>query len=324
MAAERRGRRTLSPGKACLGPRFLIGVGALGLLLPGRTVQASDFVTLRAWADPAYVTQKASLPAGAKETYVVAQGEYFDGDYRDPSISQGSLGAIINFLAPTLTKQGYYPAADLKTAEQLVVVHWGTTMGNVSDYVKTEADLTRDQAQFRDHGPVGQWDPTVNILASTGPAMPADNSDEQYDNAFATRAANETAHAMATTSAEGLLGYAKQLTRERRKLMASDVQQILEANLHDDRYFVILQAYDFQKLRKGEGRKLLWSVHMSMRAPGLNFSLALPRMGQVAATVYGQSNDEVVMGKFEPGKKGSVEIGPMRVLSMGAQTEQKK
>ena len=319
MAAHRYGRTS---GRRVF--RFLVGVVALGLLLSARQVQGSDFVTVRAWADPAYVVQKAALAAGARETYIVAQGEYFDGDYRDPTISQGSLTTIINFLAPTLTKQGYYPAPDLKTADQLVVVHWGTTMSNVSEYVQTEANLTADQTQFRDHGPVGQWDPTANPLASTGPAMPAQSADEQYDNAFATRAASETAHAMSTTSAEGLLGYAKQLTRERQKLVSSDIQQALEANLHDDRYFVILQAYDFQKLRKGEGRKLLWSVHMSVRAPGLNFSLALPRMGQVAATLYGQSNDDVMLGKFEAGKKGSVEIGPMRVLSMGTVTEQKK
>jgi hypothetical protein len=325
MAAESCGRSPVSPRKAGLSRRCLIGVGSLGLLLPLRLAQASDFVTLRAWADPAYVVQKASLPAGAKETYVMAQGEYFAGDYRDPTISPASLGAIIDFLAPTLTKQGYYPAKDLTTADQLVIVHWGTTMGNVSDYVQTEANLNADQTQFRAHSPDAGLIMDSNALPVPGPlAMPADSSDEHYQNAFATEAAAATAHAMTTSSAEGLLGYGKQLTRERKKLVASDIQQILEANLHDDRYFVILQAYDFQKLRKGDGRKLLWSMHMSIRAPGLNFKLALPRMGQVAADLYGQSNDEVVMGKYEKVQHGSVEIGPLRVLSLGASTEQKK
>jgi hypothetical protein len=128
-------------------------------------------------------------------------------------------------------------------------------------------------------------------------------------------AANDTARSMGANTAEGLLGFAKVLSRERRKPVASDVQEMLEAELQEDRYFVILEAYDFQKLLKNEGRKLLWSAHMSMRAPGMNFTLALPRMGQVAADHYGENNDDIVFGQADVGKNSSVEIGKIMVLS---------
>ena len=280
---------------------------------PGGSAEASDIVTLRAWASPEYVAQRAAA-GSARETYVVAEGEYFDGAYRDPSISQNSLGTILRFLAPTLTKQGYYPAPDLKSAAELLVVHWGTTMGYMNEYVQTEANLADQRPEFHVHG-IDFDVITPTLQAPPGLTMPPDNSDDHYAAAFATNVAVQTAQSMTTTSAEGLLGYGATLNRERRRIVASEVQRSLEANMRDDRYFVILQAYDFQRLRRGDGRKLLWSMHMSMRAPGLNFSLALPRMGQVAAASYGQRNDDVVTGVYQAGKNATVEIGPLTVLS---------
>ena len=313
MPSRSRSRRALAA---------LLGWTALCLLLSVQPAHGSNFVTVRAWADPGYLAQKAGRNSSAHETYVAAQGEYFDCDYRDPSISEKSLGAILRFLAPTLTKQGYYPAKDIKSAVLLLVVHWGTTMGRISEYAQIESTLP-NSPEFRTTSMGGNV--YVNDFAPpTGMVMAPDYSDEHYSQAYTTQIASETARSMTTTSAEGLLGYSKQLFRERQRLVSSEVQRTLEANLLEDRYFVILQAYDFQKLQKGEGRKLLWSVHMSMRAPGLNFTLALPRMGQIAAALYGQSNDEVVTGKAERGPTTTVEVGPLTVLSQSAATEPKK
>jgi hypothetical protein len=297
--------------------------GVLSFLLSAHRAEGSDIVTVRVWADPAYLAQKAAHGSSDKTTYIAAQGEYFDSTYRDPSVSRASLGKILGFLAPTLTKQGYYPAKDVKSAAQLLVVHWGTTMGNMNEYVQAEANLADRRPLFHVHG-IDFDVITPTLAAPTGLTMAPDHSDDAYAAAYATNVAQVTAQSMTTSSAEGLLGYAKQLSRERKKLLTSDVERTLEANMQEDRYFVILQAYDFQKLQNAGGRKLLWSAHMSVRAPGLNFSLALPRMGQVAADLYGQSNDEVVTGKFQPGKTGSVEIGPLTVLSEDTPPAQKK
>jgi hypothetical protein len=307
------------PSRSRCRPHPGVTTAALCFLLFGHQARGSDWVTVRAWADPDYIAQKSVQNAGEKETYVVAEGEYFDGAYRDPSISKGSLSAILRFLAPTLTKQGYYPAKDLKTADQLLVVHWGTTMGNMTDYIQAESNLPNPPEFHADGMNQGVMDSAAQSIQ-----MAPDNTYAHYDEASTAAIANATAHAMTVTSEEGLLGYAKVLSRERQKIVSSEIQRTLEANMRDDRYFVILQAYDFKKLQKGEGRKLLWSVHMSVRAPGLNFSLALPRMGQVASDLYGQSDDDVVTGKSQPGQHSSVEIGPLTVLSNDSPTLPKK
>jgi hypothetical protein len=296
---------------------FSLGIGAFLACGVADRARGSDIVTLRTWADPAYSALKAGRPSSDKETYVVVEGEYFDGGYWDPSISQKSLSAIMGFLAPTLTKQGYFPAKGIKGADELLVVHWGTTIGYINEYEKIEHTLPATQS-FHSEG--------MNPMLDTAPVTEAtkDDADAQYDAVQAALMANQAAHIMQTSTAEGLLGYTKALIRERQKMATSALEMTLEANMHEDRYFVILQAYDFPRMQRGDGKKLLWSVHMSIRAPGMNFNLALPRMGQVASEFYGQNNDDVVTGTWIPGRHASVDVGPLTVLSDAAPTPVKK
>jgi len=296
-----------------------LGATALGFIVLGRGLEGSDFVTVRAWADSEYTARRAEAGDSKNETYVAAVGEYFDGWCRDPSVGKSSFGAILHFLAPTLTKQRYYPAADPMAADLLLVVHWGTTIGRVSTYVPGIGS-SGNSPEFRPYDSVQQsMDSGLLEVRSAANAL-----EQQYDTAQTIQSVNEAARAITANTAEGLLGYAKQLARERNRLVSSDVQRTLEANLQEDRYFVILQAYDFQKLRRKEGRKLLWSAHMSMRSPGLNFTLALPRMGDVASSLYGQNNDDVVTGESLAHQRASVEIGPITILSDAPPADRKK
>ncbi len=281
--------------------------------------RGSNIVTLRTWADPGYTAQKAAAkPGSKKETYVVVEGEYFDGGYWDPSVNQHSLATILNFLAPTLTKQGYFPAPDAKSADELLVVHWGTTIGYINEYEKVENTLPSNES-FHREGVNPTMDSSDTNLAAEDHA-----ADAQFDSFQAAYLARQAAHVMQSSTAEGLLGYTMALIRERQKMMPTALLNTLEANMHEDRYFVILQAYDFQKMQKGGAKKLLWSVHMSIRSPGTSFTLALPRMGQVASEFYGQNNDDVVTGTFVPGKTATVEVGPLTVLSVTAPAAEKK
>ncbi len=297
---------------------LLVGWSALGLSLLTTTGRASNIVTLRTWADPGYSAGKAAKPGSGKETYVVVEGEYFDGGYWDPSISRQSLSDILTFLAPTLTKQGYFPAPDAKSADELLVVHWGTTIGNINDYEKIENTLPVSDSFHREG--------VDHMMDSSDPNVAAEDhaSDAQFDAFQAAYLARQASHVMQSSTAESLLGYTMALIRERRKMAPTELLRTLEANMHEDRYFVILQAYDFRQMRQGGARKLLWSVHMSIRSPGMSFTLALPRMGQVASEFYGQNNDDVVTGTFVPGKTATVEIGPLTVLSTSAPAAGKK
>jgi hypothetical protein len=281
-----------------------LGAGTLGFLLFARVAPGSDFVTVRVWADPDYVAQRAAAKGGKEETYVVAQGEYFEGATRDGSIGQNCLPEILHFLAPTLVKQRYFPAKDPKAADLLIVVHWGTTIPYISDNAQTGTTTPASASVFHDFnaGPAAT-DPVGAYLQGN-----------QSDMALSAQTLNQTAQSVASATVAGLLGYTLQLEHERQKIAVSEVERTLTSNLMEDRYFVILHAYDFPSLIKDHRRKLLWTAHMSMRSPGMNFTLALPRMGQVASDLYGQNNDEIVTTKYLDGRRSSVEIGPITVL----------
>jgi hypothetical protein len=289
-----------------------VGAGILGFFLSDRPALGSDFVTVRAWADPDYVAKRAARTGSKDETYVVAKGEYFDGACRDGSISAACFPEILHFLAPTLVKQRYFPAKDPKTADQLLVVHWGTTIAYMNDYVQTGATTPAPSGMFHDSnmGPMA----TAGLAADLQMQKEQFSIDQQSEQAQTAQIVDQTSQAMTTATVAGLLGYTRQLAHERQKLEVTEVERTLTSNLAEDRYFVILQAYDFPKLIKKHERKLLWTAHMSMRSAGMNFTLALPRMGNVASDLYGQNIDDVVTTKFLADRYGSVEIGPITIL----------
>jgi hypothetical protein len=291
-------------------PPFL-GAGILAILLAAGAARASDIVTVRVWADPNYTARRASKDGPKDETYVVAQGEYFQGACRDGSITGKSFPEILHFLAPTLVKQHYFPAKDAKSADQLLIVHWGTTIAYMNDYEATAQTTPAPASLFHDSsmGPSG-----VEGMADITMRMEADAMDQASQAAQLEQRVDQVARTMNTASVAGLLGYTKQLHREEQKVEVTEVERTLRSNLTEDRYFVILQAYDFPSLTQSHERKLLWTAHMSIRSAGTNFALALPRMGRIASDLYGQNNDDVVTGKYQDEKRAAVEIGPITIL----------
>jgi hypothetical protein len=289
----------------------VLAVGLAGFLASGGGARASDIVTVRVWADPDYVAQRASPDGPKPQTYVVAKGEYFFGACRDGSINENSFPAILHFLAPTLVKQRYFPAKDAKTADQLLVVHWGTTIAYMNDYVATGQTNLAPAALFHDANLAGG---PVEGVTGIAERMQQNAMDAASEQAHMAQVADQTAQSMATASAAGLLGYTKQLTHERQKVEVTELERTLMSNLTEDRYFVILQAYDFPGLLQGHARKLLWTAHLSIRSAGTNFTLALPLMGKVASDLYGQNHDELITARGGGERRTAVEIGPITVL----------
>jgi hypothetical protein len=308
--------------------RGTILLAGLALLPAGLRASHADFVVINATASKAYTQRKFVNGAPQPETYVFYQGKYFGGVVRDNSIAHASFLDIAKVLAPSLTKQNYRPTRDAKAADLLIVVNWGTT---VTDYggkndMETQFYLTQELSDARSGD--------INAL----------NSDLNLDQANATSALK-----FAESNAD-LLGYTKTLAREEQGQWASPdgLNSKAESHLADlieQRYFVILLAYDYQKiLRDGKaaqeaqftpasGGRIrgqapvqaptpatqpvpLWSVRMNIRADGNNFTEALPAMSQVAADYFGKQLDDLKSEQTVVGKNASVEIGPVKVLDV--------
>jgi transcription elongation GreA/GreB family factor len=132
--------------------------------------------------------------------------------------------------------------------------------------------------------------------------------------ALADRESTQASIQSAINRNAALLGYARSLEKERRQLMPTTAEIAMSSELNEERYFVILMAYDNAQARaKDQKPKPLWITRLSVRSPGNNFAEALPTMAKVGADLFGQQHDDLVRVRT-PTQRGSVKLGELEVL----------
>src|SRR5258708_5303015 len=111
-----------------------------------------------------------------------------------------------------------------------------------------------------------------------------------------------------------LLGYESTLEKFRQQLRltpkAEDYDMFYELN--EERYFVILMAYDNQTINNKPTPRPLWITRLSIRSPGRNFMEAAPALSQVGADYFGRQVDGLV--RVEAEKRGQVKLGEIEYL----------
>jgi hypothetical protein len=277
---------------------FGLGQGAL-------TMHAES-VAVAASAEPDYVHRKFGEHGAKAESYVFAKGTRFGGFLRDPSLEQMQFQDIARQLVPDLAKQRYYPAHDGRNAELLIVVHWGITAveedptNGALDFDKLQKDAIAYNASFA-KASIADPGYMLSDLAVMGAKAPQAGS-APADNAQ-------------------LLGYSSELQKEEYRSLGvangmTDADRRLREDLTDERYFVVLMAYDLGSLRegkKGVKPRLLWSTHFSTRATGFSFATALPAMSRVAANFFGHQVDGLLLDAAKV-PEGRVDVGQPRTI----------
>ena len=81
--------------------------------------------------------------------------------------------------------------------------------------------------------------------------------------------------------------------------------------LKDERYFVILMVYDFQKMGNGEA-ELLWSTRYSIRSVGQSFDQAIKDMNLVGSNYFGKHLDDIVKKRVTD--KSRVKLGELELV----------
>jgi hypothetical protein len=232
---------------------------------------------------------------------------------------------IASTLAAGLAKQHYFPTRDLANADLLIIVHWGVTTATEPSYKlqgQTTLGSNDGSAQVRqmvkqlaaEQSAAGVSDPVaqyaaraVDDLLNPG-ALAHDEMLQRFD-----ALAQETSMA----SNARLLGFADDLRKDRENFFGTCQGVMLRSMLMDERYFVVLLAYDYQALLREHKQKLLWSTRLSMQSPGMNFRAGVGHMTSAGSVVFGHQTDGVKV-RLPPERATKVEIGPVRVLSMPA------
>ena len=311
-----------------LNPRRLFTLPLLWCLIGwagGSGLQADNRVAVRARADASYEAQKFGGGAPKDETYLFFQGRFFGGTTRDRMLEKMPFQQIASALATGLAKQHYFPTRDLVRADLLIIVHWGVTTVTVSDYKlqgRTTVVTQDSDAQLRqiiknwaeEQKEAGVFDPFVQYEVQAidnflNPAALVHDQMLQEMDALS----QETSSA----SNARLLGFVEDMEKDRQSFFPTCEGVMLRSMLADERYFVVLLAYDYQALLKEHKQKLLWSTRLSMQSPGMNFRLGMGHMSSAGSVVFGHQTDGVKV-RLPPERATKVEIGPVRVLSMPA------
>jgi hypothetical protein len=290
-----------------------------------------DFVIVSATANKAYTEHKFAHGSPRPETYVLYQGKFFGGMTHDPSVEHTTFMAIAKTLAPDLAKQNYLPTRDARAANLLIVVNWGTTMNDPLN----DKSNTQYQFELKDlMSAVGTYNAGMASTAG-GTAGVAAISNLNINLA---QADTDTISQESDLSRNArLLGYTGALAKEGEMDWAtpSGVSSAESSHLQDlltERYFVILQAYDYQKLQRDHpahpGAQLVsdrpraaagppqpvWSVRMNIKADGNNFTEALPAMSHEAAGYFGKQMDDLVDRQSSVGSQSRVDVGAPKVI----------
>lgn len=286
---------------------------------------ADPSVIVSATASPEYTRHKYGGAKAAPETYVVMQGHYFEGGIVDRSIERMPFRRIAEIFAPEIARQQYWPAKDAKEADLVIVVHWGTTVPQISTIEMTartsplpDLSAVRADKQLRiataagyDQDGIphpGRADPIAGLAAELG------NEDmRQLDLESLSQFSDQIANDYSMASSAQLLGYTKTLRRYGAGVVSSAEEYSLRLDLSQMRYFIILRAYDLHASTAAARSSPVWTLHLNVSSAGNNFDMAIDRMCVAAVNYVGRSTDGVNTVR-QPLREGRVTIGPLVIL----------
>ncbi len=300
-------------------PTRLVAWVALSATLLGTSVRAADagdgITAVSSKASLDYV--RTRLPDGSfqPEYYSFGQGGNWGGEIKDLTIDPLGFLDVAHVIAVPLAERKYLPARDPKTTRLLIMVYWGTTavpppveddplyynyQQSVNEYntLKAEAMNSSFPVQLLDE---------ANVVLTAGLKQLSITNHKRdlvdFKNAE-----------MLGYDYDGLVGtdYGKFI--EHTALGRTEHDEVAE--IEENRYFVVLMAYDFQLLWKQKKHKLLWETRFSIRERDHQFDRDLPSMAAYASKYFGEDSHGLIRKEVPLGR---VDIGQLK--SLGALPE---
>jgi hypothetical protein len=189
----------------------------------------------------------------------------------DSTIDGVSFASISRIIQGPLAARRYVPTDDPKRANLLIVVFWGRTVG-------------------------------TNSFGGTSMAVVNGGDRDAIDMANAKLLGFDTEHVFD----QGFQDHSNMMANIRREVSSGTIDAI-----EDDRYFVVLQAFDFQELYLQKHIKLLWETRFSLSQRHHDFGQDLAGMTQIASEYFGADSQGLVT---KPIPEGHVDVGETRNL----------
>jgi hypothetical protein len=267
-----------------------------GAIHAGPAILQADGVTgvtaVSAKVSDDYVRTK--LPEGGfqAETYVFGEGGKWAGQLSDETIDKIRFRDVAHVIAGPLAGQNYVPARDPAKTKLLIMVYWGTT-ANPDKPEENPLYYNYEQSleEYRILLAEGNADEADAVLTSGLHQLAI--ADRQIDRMDFKNAA------ILGYDSSGLIGteYGRYISHTALGVPQRDQVQEIEEN----RYFVVLMAYDFQMLWKQKKHKELWETRFSVSERHNAFDKALPVMARYAAPYFGSPTRGLVRERIPEG-----------------------
>jgi hypothetical protein len=288
----------------------LFGAAVLLALPPARAEEtATGIIAVLSKVSDDY--RRSTLPDGqvAPEGYAFGAGGCWSGEIKDETFDPLTFLDVAHVIAGPLARQHYLPAKDPKATRLLILVYWGTSavpppasvsiaiprlqqaQEHLNKYmVQSALDLRK---KIVNHQPGS--DAAMDEVSSATALLNIENVQREKTDFLNA--------AMLGYDATGLVG------TERGQYVRGTVfqreRQELYDELEENRYFVVLMAYDFELLWKKKQHKLLWETRFSINERHNAFNKALPFMALYASQYFGKASHGLVR---EHTPEGNVEI----------------
>ncbi len=249
-----------------------------------------------------YVRPK--LPDGTfqPESYAFGEGGNWGGQLSDVTIDKLRFIDVARLIAEPLAGQKYLPAREPDKTRLLIMVYWGTTaVPDPPDESPLYQEYYQALAEFRLLMDEGLPDEANAVLTSGLHVLAMANRQRDLLDFHNAR--------MIGYDYDGLVGtdYGKYVGHTSLGWRTRDEVSEIEEN----RYFVVLMAYDFQLLWKQKKHKLLWETRFSIDEHHNQFDKALPAMAQYASRYFGQPSNGLVRTRVP---EGHVDVGKPTIV----------
>ena len=279
---------------------FIAGVIACGLLfVSSRTFASNNSVVTAVYSSVSNGYERQKLPDGSfkREYYAIARGHYVPGRDKNPSIDGVPFPSIAGLVAQHLAEQNYYLAQDSKSADILLLITWGTTTPF------DDIGHKRFENNFIDalNGLklLGNGNPQNLSLDGTQSASDADKEAAKSrleQQLVILQAANNDRFKASEANAQ-LLGYVTEMNsfaNPSRFSGAGSYYNDLTSDLEEERYYVVISAYDFRTAVHDGKRKLLWATRVSISARSNKFDEQLATMLAAAGRQFGKESNRLI------------------------------
>ena len=280
-----------------------------------------DITAVSSVTSPGYSRTRRPDGTVQPETYAFGNGGRMDGPVRDATIDPLTFMKVAETIAEPLDAEGYVPASEPKGTKLLIMVYWGTTTGSKESTESAEIEQLQAGQMGKPPPPQALTPATAN--AGMGPAGRSDSMAQSgvhnagmqdFYGDLASVALADRRRIQADAQNASLLGYDSELSEKNGMegtAFARDRDDLVD-ELEENRYFIVLMAYDFQSAWKEKKHKLLWVTRMSVRQKGNDFGKALPAMTRYASRYFGRNSNGLIR---KPVPEGRVEVGVPKVVS---------